>query len=529
MRGKFPKRSVTSQSRLPKIRRINLEELGRRYDSAFERRDLEECKRIVEEVLRVNPGNVDAHLQKARLYGVMCRFEESRRSFQKAVELASPESRLNVASKAGSLSRDLYDPSIAEKFFAFSAQDGGPIEALLYGAEHLDRMRRRGQAIECVELALQRDPQNSHAQFLKAKFGATGDSEAESILRALANRSDIPLEIKARAGYELGHYLDRIGDYDGAMQVLLAAKLSLQSQSEKYLKFRPMIRQKFIDFSNAITPEVVERWRAQRYKPLTGLKGIGMIAGHPRSGTTLIEQILDSHSTTESAEETETFSIFGLAPLADPTLSRNGDLFGALDSVRASSIENARKAYRRTIGKTLSLAPTTNFLIDKNPSLSPLIGAFFRVFPEVRILTMIRDPRDVILSCFFQPMFPVNQVTASFTTLPLAAEEYSGTMDAYARSAAHLGDSVLEVRYEDLVNDVEGVSRGVLDFYGLPWEEQVLDFHRRAQERVVRSPTADAVTERIHKRATQRWRHYERYLEPCFGVLKPHLERWGYE
>ena len=89
-------------------------------------------------------------------------------------------------------------------------------------------------------------------------------------------------------------------------------------------------------------------------------------------------------------------------------------------------------------------------------------------------------------------------------------------------------DAVMELRYEDLVDNVEPFAKKVTSFLGQPWDESVLNFHERAREKIVRSPTADAVTEKVHQRAKQRWRNYERYLEPCMKHLEPFLKHWNY-
>jgi hypothetical protein len=87
----------------------------------------------------------------------------------------------------------------------------------------------------------------------------------------------------------------------------------------------------------------------------------------------------------------------------------------------------------------------------------------------------------------------------------------------------------IEVRYEDTVANIEAQARKVLDFLGLPWDEAVLDYHRRAQRKHVHSPTYEAVTRPVYTSSINRWRNYETQLQPCMEILQPYVEAFGYE
>src|SRR5437867_5148091 len=115
-------------------------------------------------------------------------------------------------------------------------------------------------------------------------------------------------------------------------------------------------------------------------------------------------------------------------------------------------------------------------LIDKNPSLTALVPAVARVFPEAKFLVALRDPRDVCLSCFMQPL-PLNQVSAMFLRLETTVQEYASMMGLWKAMAPRLANPYLEVRYEDLVENLEVISRRVLEFLGIPWDERVLRFN----------------------------------------------------
>jgi hypothetical protein len=108
-------------------------------------------------------------------------------------------------------------------------------------------------------------------------------------------------------------------------------------------------------------------------------------------------------------------------------------------------------------------------------------------------------------------------------------DEYVALMSLWQKLKPMLEGRYLEVRYEDMVEDLDSVARKTLDFLGLPWDECVLGFDKHARQKVVRSPTYADVTQPIYKRAKGRWQHYQRYLEPYLPKLEPFVKAFGYE
>jgi hypothetical protein len=102
-------------------------------------------------------------------------------------------------------------------------------------------------------------------------------------------------------------------------------------------------------------------------------------------------------------------------------------------------------------------------------------------------------------------------------------------MTMYQTVAARMSNEVIEIRYEDMVNDLESVARRVLNFLGVSWDERVLRFHEHAQQKIVRSPTYADVTKPIFKRAVGRWHHYQKHLEAHLEKLSPFVKSLGYE
>ena len=148
-----------------------------------------------------------------------------------------------------------------------------------------------------------------------------------------------------------------------------------------------------------------------------------------------------------------------------------------------------------------------------------MIPAFVRIFPETRFLIALRDPRDVVLSRFMLPQ-PVDPGTAAFSSLEGTVEDYTCIMSLWRTLAPLMPSPYLEVRYEDMVEDLESVARKTLNFLGVSWDDRVLGFDEHARKKMVRSPTYADVTQPVYKRAVGRWRNYQKYLEP-------HLAGWS--
>ncbi len=140
-------------------------------------------------------------------------------------------------------------------------------------------------------------------------------------------------------------------------------------------------------------------------------------------------------------------------------------------------------------------------LIDKNPSVTLFLAAFIRIFPEIKILIALRDPRDVVLSCFMQCYVPVTPSSVTYLSLEETTEGYAHTAEEWKILSSAIKNPRLEVRYEDVVADLESVSRRVLDFLGVSWDASVLRFDEHARSKRVRSPTYADVTQPVYKRA----------------------------
>ena len=165
--------------------------------------------------------------------------------------------------------------------------------------------------------------------------------------------------------------------------------------------------------------------------------------------------------------------------------------------------------------------------IDKNPSIVMLIPGMLRLFPECKLLIAMRDPRDVVVSCFMRYL-PLNTVSVHFLTLEDAARRNRRDMQAWFRLREMIGSPWLEIRYEDTVKNLQQEARRALEFLDVPWSPQVMKYREQLQQRQVNSPTYEDVAKPVYKSAVGRWKNYERHLGPALSVLEPLLRQLDY-
>ncbi len=509
--------SLISQGTLHRI----LQEVN----EAWKRCDFQAAIEQMESVSRRDPGNAGVLLDLGKMHGLRYDYAAAERCFEKALRITGQKTEILIAAGQQSLTFNHF--ALAEGYLkrALERNDGTPAAMVKLG-EIYERQRRTEEAFTLVDRALQADGACPPALLLRSRLDRQAGrlEAAEQRLRTFPANAEVAL--RASAQYELGGILDRQGRYDEAMTAFMEAKALLQPQAARPAHELKVMRARIQHMTTNATEEVLQNWfeaSAQLQPP----RRLALLGGHPRSGTTLLEQVLDAHPDMVSAEETEIFQKDAFGPLLrghpDDTA-----MFSALATATTGTLQQARQKYFRAMELSLGQALGGRLLIDKNPSYTFLVPALIRCFPEMTFLIALRDPRDVVLSCFMQDL-PLNQVAAAFLTLSSSTEDYAALMGVWQMIKPRMANPYLEVRYEDMVEDLESVARKTLGFLGVPWDAKVLGFDQHAREKVVRSPTYADVTQPVYKRAVGRWRNYQKYLEPHLEKLEPFVKAFGYE
>jgi cytochrome c-type biogenesis protein CcmH/NrfG len=509
----------------------HLSRLLQRAAEAQAQHDLQQCVELLDRASRLQPSNAAIFLQLGRIHGLLYDYNTAEGCFEQALRFARRKLLILVA--IADNSKNFRCTEISETYFrrALTEAEATPevCEVSVKLAELYERTRRLPEAAQLVERALQLDPVHPQALLVRARLERLAGKldSAEQVLRSLVSNSSLDTWIRAQAWYELGHILDRQTKYDEAMAAFFAAKSLVRSLTDASLSEVKSLRVSMKKMESDITADMLRHWSEQA--PLSGpLCRLALLCGYARSGTTLLEQVLDSHPDIVSAEETDIFVSAAFGPLKR-SMAPNAQILQVLDAAGIPALQQARAAYFRTMERCIDSPIGNRLLLDKNPMFTVLIPAFVRIFPETRLLFALRDPRDVVLSRFMQVLPPTNPVSATFLTLEGTIEDYATVMRVWQILKPLMPVPYQEVRYEDMVEDLESVARKTLDFLGVPWDAKVLGFAEHAQKKMVRSPTYADVTQPVYKRARGRWRNYQKYLEPHLEKLEPFVKAFGYE
>jgi tetratricopeptide (TPR) repeat protein len=349
----------------------------------------------------------------------------------------------------------------------------------------------------------------AHWRLATTLKGRLPDAEVRAIEALIADES-LPEGARAFLHFGLASVLDDRGVHSQAAAHLEAAH-QLQSRVMAALgkSHDPDADSRFTDqMIAAFNADLLARgrgWVQPDPRPI-------FVVGLQRSGTTLVEQILASHPQIHGAGELpDVGRIFQALPEIVGAKSRDSfDALWSLDPVSATV------AARRLLERLEALAPqTATRVVDKSPDNIRFLGLIALLWPGARVILCTRDLRDIAVSCWL----------TGFAILWSSNWEHIARRFAVCQRIIEHWRQItaidwLEVSYEDLVGNLEGNARRLIDFVGLEWNPACLQFH--ATPRVVRTPSLVQVRQPIHSRSVGRWRNYETSLQPLFRALKRH-------
>ena len=251
-----------------------------------------------------------------------------------------------------------------------------------------------------------------------------------------------------------------------------------------------------------------------------GATGHVFLVGFPRSGTTLLENILASHPDIATLEEREMLGDATREFLVDD--AGRGRLAGLDDA----SIAEWRTRYWTRV-REYGAKVEGKVFVDKYPLTMMKLPLVAKLFPQARILFALRDPRDVVLSCY-RRSFGMNSSMFEFLDLVRAARFYDAAMRLAEIYHARLDLDWHDLRHESLLADFEGEARKVCGFIGVPWSGEMGDFAAHAKSRTIRTPSSIQVVKGLNRAGVAQWRHYKTELAPALAVLRPWVEQFGY-
>jgi len=325
--------------------------------------------------------------------------------------------------------------------------------------------------------------------------------EAVNYLEGLLKKSELSESNREEIHFALGKLYDTEGDYDSAFAHFRKAneirpnRFNPQRHAATFTVLMEVFSAEFLAGKPRAT--------IHSERPL-------FIVGMPRSGTSLVEQILASHPAVYGAGELGEMG--GL--VGELAAGRYGKR-GYPDCFRGLTQKVLDRLAKKYLDRLEQLAPEAQCVTDKMPQNYQHLGLISMLFPGVRIIHCTRDPRDTCLSIYFQHFFENITFANNLEHLGRYYRQYERLMRHWQRV---LDLPILEVPYESLVEDPEKWSRRLIEFTGLPWDERCLDFYKT--RRTVATSSYDQVRRPIYKSSVGRWRHYKNYISPLIEALE---------
>jgi tetratricopeptide (TPR) repeat protein len=386
----------------------------------------------------------------------------------------------------------------------------------------LERCHQFGRARDVLDECMHLDSNDYQVQYLMALLDSREGKldSAETRLRQILSSGSKHEYVQYASRYLLADVLDRTGRFDEAMRHLSEAKqLVAQLADTNALAQQYNSQADECAFQAKRYPRnILQIW--DKYYPkdfLAPIPPFTFLGGHPRSGTTLLEQILGAHPDVAGFDE----------PVVLP------HVLNAAHSLARQFFSNfpvnfMRRLYIKMLQNHSHQNVANKHLLEKNPSPTVMLPLLLRIFPDLRIVMALRDPRDVVLSCYFQNL-DLNQTNSNFLSFKNIIHHYRGIMDVWLAVRQWNGVAWLETKYEDIVINLEKEGKKVTNFMGLQWHERQAKYFELSKQTLLRSPTYHDVGKPIYSKSMGRWRNYEKYLAPVLSELQPYCEVFGYK
>jgi tetratricopeptide (TPR) repeat protein len=486
--------------------------------------DAEEAARSLRRATDLEPGSAIAHWVFGNALVELGRAEEAAVQYQRTIALKPDFATAH--SNLGCVLRDLGQPDAAASSFMRALQLM-PEQSEVHNnlGIVLRLLHRYEEAADSATRAHELNPASAAPLIALAKLKADGGdfTEAEGLLRrALAVDPDsaeacsaipglrqmnpddaewfagaqriaareLPARQRAHLHYAMGKYCDDVGDFSRAFSHYQRANDLKKSHSPGY------DRGQFHGFVTRLLRSASGEWVNWRRDPVEVSTQPIFIVGMPRSGTSLSEQILASHPMIRGAGE---LAYWGQALAGWAAQAEAGHEDEQLHALGAQ--------YLQRIGSEVG---GTAHIVDKMPANFLGLGLIHAALPNARIIHMRRDPVDTCLSVYFQDFEASYNYANDLEDLAHYYEEYSRLMQHWREVLP--AQALLEVPYEELVSDTESWSRRMLEFVGVGWDPQCLEFHRT--RRAVITASKWQVRQKVNARSVGRWRNYEPHLGP---------------
>jgi tetratricopeptide (TPR) repeat protein len=462
----------------------------------------EEAVTHYEQALALRPSDVDSHVGLGDLFHALDRPEDALAQYRAALErnAACVAAQVGIGNVLHFLGQTEVAIGHYQKALAFSPAD---VTAHSKLGDALLALGRMAEANSAMERAAALAPRKAgyYWNLANARRFTENDPHFAAMKRLTLEMDPLNAEEQIDLHFALGKAFADIGDHRRSFEHILKGN-ALMRRRVVYDERRALGR--FERIGATFTADLMREkagWGDPSSMPI-------FIVGLPRSGTTLIEQIIASHPKVFGAGE-----LRDMASLAERLRDPGGALFPEVAATMSpTELRRLGGDYVRAVQHR---ATDAERITDKMPGNFALVGLIRLALPNARIIHACRDVRDTALSCF-SLLFSRGQVYS----YDLA--ELGRYCRAYLQLMAHwrevLPDALLEVRYEDVIEDVETQARRIIAYCGLDWDDACLEFYRT--QRSVRTASATQVRQPIYRSSIGRWRAHEQFLRPLLEALE---------
>ncbi len=476
-------------------------------ESALKMRNPEKAIVCFNRIIKQNPESCPAYKGIASAFNLMGRFDMASACYRHLLK-----SRPNNLELLNCLALSLRDNGENdEAIHVFScARDRYPnAEQIHYnlGITYMS-LGKKEEAISCFKETLRINPRTLPAY--KELSDLIKPEEIDGTIAALEKLDirSLPFPDNVSACNALGKLSEKKGEYSRAFEYFEEGN-RIRSKIAP-ISFDPHAFKKSIEIMISVFDE---SFFTERERDEVPTERMVFIVGLPRSGTSLVEQILSSHSDVFGAGE-----LHHVGSLAREFLVEAESMVLTREAVGRITPEKTEEKASLYLERIREMAGNEKRVIDKMPHNYLYLWMIAIMFPKARIIHCRRGPADNCLSMFCTDFAVGNEFTFDLSHLGTYYQTHTMLMDHWKKMAPL---KIMTVNYEELVNAQESVSKALIDFLGLKWEDQCLSFHQNS--RMVRTASLLQVREKMYSSSIGRWKQYEKHLTPLFEALGPDL------
>jgi len=372
-------------------------------------------------------------------------------------------------------------------------------------ANSLVFLGRLDEAREALATALKLQPGNPQAHWILSNVSKATNTQHIETLQQLLKRENLAAQGRSFLNYGLGKELEDLQQWDAAFEALSEGASARRSVIEYDEASEAAM---FKEMEHTFTRE----WMEQAGGSLDDPSPI-FIVGQPRSGTTLVERVITSHSQVHSAGELQQFGI-AIRRMLDYQQPKRY----SADLVRRSAELDTQQLGQLYFDMAKKMRGNLPRFVDKLPSNYQNIPLILKALPNAKIIHLVRNPMDACFSSFKQLFADAYPHSYDQQEMARHHARYLHLMSVWRE---RFPGRFFDIRYEDIATDLEPNARRLIDFLELPWEQACLDFHQ--QSAAVTTASAVQVREPAHTRSIGRWKKYQHQLAP----MQAELEKWN--